>query len=187
MLTKSTPEGARDYLVPSRHHPKHFYALPQSPQLFKQLLMVAGFERYFQVVRCFRDEDLRPNRQPEFTQLDLEASFIDEEFIYDLVEELTVRMFAVGGIALKRPFPRMTYQDAMDYYGTDRPDTRFGLRFVEATDLLPVRNTGSSNRSSSAAAASRASTFRGSRKSSARMCSRTSTPRRSCRPSAPRA
>ena len=136
VLTKSTPEGARDYLVPSRHHPKHFYALPQSPQLFKQLLMVAGFERYFQVVRCFRDEDLRPNRQPEFTQLDLEASFIDEEFIYDLVEELTVRMFAVGGIALKRPFPRMTYQDAMDYYGTDRPDTRFGLRFVEATDLF---------------------------------------------------
>jgi len=136
VLTKSTPEGARDYLVPSRHHPKHFYALPQSPQLFKQLLMVAGFERYFQVVRCFRDEDLRPNRQPEFTQLDLEASFIDEEFIYDLVEELTVRMFAVGGIALKRPFPRMTHKDAMDFYGTDRPDTRFGLRFIEATDLF---------------------------------------------------
>lgn len=136
VLTKSTPEGARDYLVPSRHHPKHFYALPQSPQLFKQLLMVAGFERYFQVVRCFRDEDLRPNRQPEFTQLDLEASFIDEEFLYDLVEELTVRMFAVGGITLTRPFARMTHQEAMDFYGTDRPDTRFGLRFVEATDLF---------------------------------------------------
>lgn len=136
VLTKSTPEGARDYLVPSRHHPKHFYALPQSPQLFKQLLMVAGFERYFQVVRCFRDEDLRPNRQPEFTQLDLEASFIDEEFLYDLVEELTVRMFAVGGITLTRPFARMTHQEAMDLYGTDRPDTRFGLRFVEATDLF---------------------------------------------------
>jgi len=136
VLTKSTPEGARDYLVPSRHHPKHFYALPQSPQLFKQLLMVAGFERYFQVVRCFRDEDLRPNRQPEFTQLDLEASFIDEEYLYDLVEELTVRMFAVGGITLTRPFARMTHQEAMDFYGTDRPDTRFGLRFVEATDLF---------------------------------------------------
>ena len=136
VLTKSTPEGARDYLVPSRHHPKHFYALPQSPQLFKQLLMVAGFERYFQVVRCFRDEDLRPNRQPEFTQLDIEASFIDEEFIYELVEELAVRMFTVGGVTLARPFPRMTHRDAMDFYGTDRPDTRFGLRFVEATDLF---------------------------------------------------
>ncbi len=136
MLTRSTPEGARDYLVPSRHHPEHFYALPQSPQLFKQLLMVAGFERYFQVVRCFRDEDLRPNRQPEFTQLDLEASFIDEEFLYDLVEELATRMFAVGGITLERPFPRMTHRDAMDFYGTDRPDTRFGLRFVETTDIF---------------------------------------------------
>ncbi|GKT09440.1 aspartate--tRNA ligase [Desulforhabdus sp. TSK] len=136
LLTKSTPEGARDYLVPSRHYPKHFYALPQSPQLFKQLLMVAGFERYFQVVRCFRDEDLRPNRQPEFTQLDLEASFIDEEFIYELVEELVSRMFAVGGVTLPRPFPRMTHRDAMDFYGTDRPDTRFALRFVEATDIF---------------------------------------------------
>ncbi|MHC1724778.1 MAG: aspartate--tRNA ligase [Syntrophobacteraceae bacterium] len=136
VLTKSTPEGARDFLVPSRHHPKHFYALPQSPQLFKQLLMMAGFERYFQVVRCFRDEDLRPNRQPEFTQLDIESSFIDEEFIYDLVEELVVSMFAVGGITLARPFPRMTHRDAMDFYGTDRPDTRFDLRFAEATDIF---------------------------------------------------
>ncbi|MEN6437587.1 MAG: aspartate--tRNA ligase [Syntrophobacter sp.] len=136
VLTRSTPEGARDYLVPSRQHPDHFYALPQSPQLFKQLLMIAGFERYFQVVRCFRDEDLRPNRQPEFTQLDMEASFIDEEFIYDLVEELAVRMFSVGGITLGRPFPRMTHRDAMDFYGTDRPDTRFDLRFVEATDIF---------------------------------------------------
>jgi aspartyl-tRNA synthetase len=136
MLTRSTPEGARDYIVPSRHYPKTFYALPQSPQLFKQLLMVAGMERYYQIVRCFRDEDLRPNRQPEFTQLDLEASFIDEEFIYRLFEELAVRMFAVGGIDLPRPFPRMTWIDAMNTVGNDRPDLRFGMTFIDATDIF---------------------------------------------------
>lgn len=136
MLTKSTPEGARDYLVPSRHYPKSFYALPQSPQLFKQLLMVAGMERYFQIARCFRDEDLRPNRQPEFTQLDLEASFIDEEFIYALFEELTVRMFAVGGIDLPRPFSQMTWLDAMNSTGSDRPDVRFGMFFRDATQIF---------------------------------------------------
>jgi aspartyl-tRNA synthetase len=140
MLTRSTPEGARDYLVPSRHYPGDFYALPQSPQLFKQLLMVAGFERYYQIVRCFRDEDLRPNRQPEFTQLDLEASFIDEAFIYQLFEELVPKMFAVGGISLSTPFPRMTWQDALETTGTDRPDLRFGMTFVDATDLFT--NTG---------------------------------------------
>jgi len=140
MLTRSTPEGARDYLVPSRHYPGDFYALPQSPQLFKQLLMVAGFERYYQIVRCFRDEDLRPNRQPEFTQLDLEAAFIDEAFIYHLFEELVPEMFAVGGIFLSAPFPRMTWQDAMETTGTDRPDLRFGMTFVDATDLF--RDTG---------------------------------------------
>lgn len=142
MLAKSTPEGARDYLVPSRVHPKNFYALPQSPQLFKQLLMVSGLERYFQIVRCFRDEDLRPNRQPEFTQLDLEASFIDEEFIYKHIEEVTVRMFEVGGIKLPRPFPRITFQEAVDTYGTDRPDMRFDLKFVEVTDIFKNTNYG---------------------------------------------
>ncbi|SMD06935.1 aspartyl-tRNA synthetase [Desulfocicer vacuolatum DSM 3385] len=136
VLTRSTPEGARDYLVPSRVNPKHFYALPQSPQLFKQLLMVAGFERYYQITRCFRDEDLRANRQPEFTQLDLEASFIDESFIFGLIEELLCRMFEVGGTTLPRPFPHMTWQEAMDKTGSDRPDLRFEMYFVEATDIF---------------------------------------------------
>ncbi len=135
-LTKSTPEGARDYLVPSRVHQGKFYALPQSPQLFKQILMMSGMDRYFQIARCFRDEDLRPNRQPEFTQLDMEAGFIDEEFIYDVIEALTIRMFALGGISLPSPFPRMTYREAMGRYGTDCPDTRFDMSFEEVTDLL---------------------------------------------------
>ncbi|MBN1849702.1 MAG: aspartate--tRNA ligase [Deltaproteobacteria bacterium] len=139
-LTKSTPEGARDYLVPSRVHHGKFYALPQSPQLFKQLLMMSGMDRYFQIARCFRDEDLRPNRQPEFTQMDMEASFIDEEFIYETVEELTVRIFAIGGIRLNRPFPRMTYQEAMNRYGSDRPDIRFDMSFEDVTTTLKDTN-----------------------------------------------
>ena len=139
-LTRSTPEGARDYLVPSRVHHGKFYALPQSPQLFKQILMIGGMDRYFQIARCFRDEDLRPNRQPEFTQLDLEASFIDEEFIYETLEELTARIFAIGGIDLPRPFPKMTWETAMNRYGTDRPDLRFGMAFEDVTDLF--ENTG---------------------------------------------
>ena len=136
VLTKSTPEGARDYIVPSRVHPGCFYALPQSPQLFKQLLMTSGIERYFQIVKCFRDEDLRPNRQPEFTQLDLEGAFIDEEFVYELIEEVLCAMFAVEGIELPRPFPRMTYDEAVATTGSDRPDLRFGLRFVDASDIF---------------------------------------------------
>jgi aspartyl-tRNA synthetase len=135
ILTKSTPEGARDYLVPSRVHHGNFYALPQSPQIFKQLCMVAGLERYFQIARCFRDEDLRRDRQPEFTQVDVEASFIDEEFIYGLIEGLFTEIFPVADIPVTIPFPRMTWQEAMDRFGIDRPDTRFGMELVDVTSL----------------------------------------------------
>lgn len=137
MLTKATPEGARDYLVPSRTHPGCFFALPQSPQLFKQLLMMAGLDRYYQVVRCFRDEDLRADRQPEFTQLDIETSFMDEQAITELMEEMIRWMFkAVLDVELPNPFPRMPYDTAMQRYGSDKPDLRIPLELTELSDLM---------------------------------------------------
>lgn len=139
MLTKSTPEGARDYLVPSRVHPGSFYALPQSPQLFKQLLMCSGYDRYIQIVKCFRDEDLRADRQPEFTQIDMELAFVDVDDVIDVNERLLAHLFKeVLGVEVQLPIQRMTWKEAMNRFGSDKPDLRFGMELVDVSETVKI-------------------------------------------------
>src|SRR5262245_48860467 len=142
ILTKSTPEGARDYLVPSRLHHGNFYALPQSPQLFKQILMISGFQKYFQIVKCFRDEDLRADRQPEFTQIDIEMSFPSRESLFAMIEGLMAEVFSLNGITIPRPLPRLSFQEAMNRYGSDKPDTRFDVFLQDFTDIFKTAEAG---------------------------------------------
>jgi aspartyl-tRNA synthetase len=175
ILTKPTPEGARDYLVPSRVHAGEFYALPQSPQIYKQLFMIAGYDRYFQIARCFRDEDLRADRQPEFTQIDVEASFVGQDDVIAFTEGLLVRLFAEAGHQIRTPFPRMTYADAMERYGVDRPDLRYGLELRDLSEVFRGTVFGSRPTCSARAAASAASwrpAARGSRARSRTSCRR---------------
>ena len=187
ILTKATPEGARDYLVPSRTQPGKFFALPQSPQIFKQLLMMAGFDRYYQIVRCFRDEDLRADRQPEFTQLDVEMSFLARDEIMGLMEGLVRELFAkVLGAELPDPLPRMTYAEAMRRYGTDKPDLRVPLELVDVADL--VRDSEFKVFAAPAAAADgRVAALRVPGGGENSRASRSTTTRRSSRATAPRA
>jgi aspartyl-tRNA synthetase len=142
ILTKSTPEGARDYLVPSRLQHGNFYALPQSPQLFKQILMISGFEKYFQIVKCFRDEDLRADRQPEFTQIDIEMSFPVRENLFTMIEGMMTKVFALKGVTIPTPLPRMSFQEAMERYGSDKPDTRFDVFLQDFTDIFKKGEAG---------------------------------------------